>query len=758
MKRKLACALLSFAAGTMAAVACTTVIVGKSASVTGRVLVGHNEDDAGDLRVIRSLVPSREHRADATLPAEVGCARIPQVGKTLGFYWSEVKSAEGGLSNADGFLNEKGVLITSNNAWADAEDDAESGLTDGGLKYSLRRAVAERATSARNAVAVITNLVTVWGYAQPGRLYTVADGDEAWVVEIVRGRRFVARRCPDDAVVVLPNCYTIHGIEKGDIVSPGIAARAVRETGFDFAKSFQGIRRWKSDQDVYRFKHIYRLVAGMEYDKDDCPFSSPVRRKVDVEMLKRALSTHYEGTPDEVMPLHGNGDPKICGRAVCRGKRTVETMICAFGETVRKTTLDVDLDGCPCQGGFHTFKPFTDGVPDWKGNAAEAIARLETHLLPLPSKGGIDVDFLVGLLGIPSETHNQRENNRCIEYMRAHLEPRGVHCQVLTTETGRKCLYAATLPGKCHDYVFVSHVDVVPAESKKQYEPYFDGDWVYARGACDTKGNVATILQVLVNLAGRASVGAMIATDEETRPKEGGKPTPQLVLEAGYIPQKFILVGDSAGEEPNQLFVAEKGHVCLRLRAHGKGGHSSRPWALDNPLPKLFKGYLAAMERLPPVKDPDDHWRDVISPTVIQGGAAKNQIPETAELVLSLRYTELGGELKWADFLRRHSGLEVVVPPRFRVPVVSDPSAPVIQGLFKAMRAKWPDDGVRIGRMSAATDATYFAHLKLPTVIYAPTGVGPHSSDEGVSVRSLSEYAEMLTGYLKNESLKWEMR
>ena len=52
---------------------------------------------------------------------------------------------------------------------------------------------------------------------------------------------------------------------------------------------------------------------------------------------------------------------------------------------------------------------------------------------------------------------------------------------------------------------------------------------------------------------------------------------------------------------------------------------------------------------------------------------------------------------------------------------------------------------------SAATDASYYAHLDLPTVIYAPTGTGAHAPDERVSVQSLHDYADMLTAYLKAE-------
>ena len=377
----------------------------------------------------------------------------------------------------------------------------------------------------------------------------------------------------------------------------------------------------------------------------------------------------------------------------------------------------------------------------------------------LAAKGGIDVDFLAKMLAVPSETSDIAENGRCTELLAEWLRARGVVCNVLANEKGRKYLYASTVPGRRHDYVFVSHTDVVPAASPDQYKPKIDGDWLYARGACDTKGNVAVICQVLANLAGKGSVGALIATDEDGPTREKGTPTPKAALEAGYVPRKFILVGDSAGEEPGQLFVAEKGHARIRLIAHGKGGHSSRPWALDNPIPKLMEGWLKAQTAIPPPADPNDHWRDVISPTLLKGSNAGNQIPDKAEMTLSLRFTTADGCDKWVKFLRETTGLEVERYATYRAPVVSDPNDPHIHALFKAMQAKWPGENIRIGKMSAATDASYFAHLNLPTVIYAPTGTGPHSQDERVSLKSLHDYADMLTDFLKAQILpNGEMR
>lgn len=53
MRRKISreLALTLAAVVSVPALACTTFVVGKAASETGRVLLGHNEDDGGWLRL-----------------------------------------------------------------------------------------------------------------------------------------------------------------------------------------------------------------------------------------------------------------------------------------------------------------------------------------------------------------------------------------------------------------------------------------------------------------------------------------------------------------------------------------------------------------------------------------------------------------------------------------------------------------------------------------------------------------------------------
>ena len=727
--------------------ACTTIVAGKNATATGYVLLAHNEDDAGDYAVIHGYVPPRSFRDGAKIVAQKRNAMVPQVGHTLGFYWSQVRSPNGGGPFADVFLNDSGVVLVSNNGRGKPVTDATQ-LVDGGLAWALRRAVAERATSARHAVDVITNLVSTWGYASPGRIYTVADRDEAWLVEIIYGRKhFVARRVADDEVALVPNALTIRTFKPGDILSPALAAEA---PGFDFARAFQADFAWKVPHSQDRWRNMVRMFTGRDWPNDDYPFSVKPAQKVDVAMMEKVLSTHYEGTSDEVKPgPDGKRHDESVITPICRST-TVESSVYEFAATPAGTKVHFVV-GPPCGGTFRTMQPL-QSIPSDIDRSADAVLRLETHVLPDPSKGGLDFGMLLGLLSIPSVTSDIAANNRAIDYLRDWFDGHGVCTAVETNDVGRKVLYASTTPGKNHDIVFVTHVDVVPPSIEGQFSPTVEGDFVYGRRACDTKGNVAVIAQTLANLAGRGSVGAVFATDEEGR--SAGLDTPTTLLRLGYTPKRFLIVGDTNGEHMDSLTIAEKGHVGLRLVAHGRGGHSSIPWVTDNPIPKLCEAYMKVRAALPPPADPNDHWRNDLTPTLLQGAKAGNIVPDTAEMHFSFRFVDPDDPHRMKAFLERVTGLEVRMPEKWRPPVISDPENPYVKSLFQAMCKKWPDRNIRYTKMSCATDATRYVHLKLPTVIFGANGYGAHAKDERVSLRSLMEYAQMFTGYLKSQTAK----
>merc|ERR1719375_926355 len=60
----------------------------------------------------------------------------------------------------------------------------------------------QRAKTAREAIAVMDELCQTYGYASDGESFSIADGDEVWLMELIgkgkqRGAVWVARRVPE---------------------------------------------------------------------------------------------------------------------------------------------------------------------------------------------------------------------------------------------------------------------------------------------------------------------------------------------------------------------------------------------------------------------------------------------------------------------------------------------------------------------------------------------------------------------------------
>lgn len=253
---------------------CMTLIAGKNATTTGQVLVAHNEDDNVYCKVYRGDVPQMNWQAGSVIPAENGRALIPQIEHTHGYLWVEVKAGMYGLSNADTYFNDAGILIVSNSCKVSKENTRDpSRLSNGGIEGNLRRIVAERASTAREALRIAIEMVDTYGYAPDGRSYTFADKNEAFMIQIVSGRHYMAVRIPDDMVAVMPNHYTLHGLNDFPeaYYSPDLVEYAIekgwykpRQDGsfedFDFAKAYAIEEKQHQPYNVLRAKHALQKL------------------------------------------------------------------------------------------------------------------------------------------------------------------------------------------------------------------------------------------------------------------------------------------------------------------------------------------------------------------------------------------------------------------------------------------------------------------------------------------------------------------
>ncbi len=318
---------------------CFSILIGKNATVDGSVMFAHNEDDWGDRIVNFYKVPASTHKPVDSIVMKNG-GKMEQAKETWSYTWLEIPE----LEFSDSYINQWGVTIASD---ACVSREKEPELTDGGIGYRLRRAMAERAKSAREAVKIGGALIDKYGYSSSGRTYCIADPNEAWMLSVVKGKHWIAQRVPDDHVAIIPNYYTItkiniydtmnfygspdlfeYGIEKGwfDPVDPG---------DFNFREIYSDQGNLESMGNIVRHWSSINMLADKHYDiNDDLPFSFKPKEKVTLKMLYEVLRNHHEGTEYDKSENYTKGNPHEHGRTICSNStQGIESSIFS-GETL----------------------------------------------------------------------------------------------------------------------------------------------------------------------------------------------------------------------------------------------------------------------------------------------------------------------------------------------------------------------------------------------------------------------------------------
>ena len=193
--------LLTFAllAGTATAFACTNFIVTKGASTDGSVMVTYAADSH---QLYGALYKHNGGKQNAKMLA----VNEWDTGRYLGLI-KQVPTTYSTVSN----MNEHSLIITETTYGGRHELEDAKGIMDYG---SLIYIALQRAKTAREAIDVIVDLANTYGYASSGESFSIADKNEAWIMELIgkgsklddkgnnlrKGIVWVARRIPDGYV------------------------------------------------------------------------------------------------------------------------------------------------------------------------------------------------------------------------------------------------------------------------------------------------------------------------------------------------------------------------------------------------------------------------------------------------------------------------------------------------------------------------------------------------------------------------------
>lgn len=309
---------------------CFSVIAGKLTTADGSVLFAHNEDNGYGCITGMFKVERVVHAPGETVEFTDGDGNptgvvIAQVDTTYAYWRSKMP----GSSNSDGYLNEFGVGIVSNNC-PSREDAAE--IVDGGARGPvLRRLVAERAKTAREGAKLVGSLVDTYGYTFQGRVLVIADPNEGYLVHIVQGKHWLAQRVPDDKVAAIANTYTIQEVDLADTLNFFGSADII-----DYAIS----RGWYNEADgPFNFEQVYaesgsrtavsnthRLWGGFRHlvtslpvpEEEHIPFCADPKGPLTVQDMIEAVTDHYENStydPDDYVtaPAHSRHTTTVCG-------------------------------------------------------------------------------------------------------------------------------------------------------------------------------------------------------------------------------------------------------------------------------------------------------------------------------------------------------------------------------------------------------------------------------------------------------------
>ena len=338
--RKFLCTILALAALAAGRTdACTNVIISPGASADGSAIVSYAADSHslfGELY----FRPAGRFRAGSRL-----AIREWDTHKPLG----DIAQVERTFQTV-GNMNQH-QLIIGETTWGGREEQMDpAGVMDYG---SLIYITLQRARTAREAIQTIVDLANTYGYPSEGETFSIADPQEAWVMDLVgkgpdnKGIVWVARRVPDGYICAHANQARITTFPQDDpencLFAPDVISYA-REQGwfvgtdeeFSFREAYNPLdfggaraceaRAWSAFNilcdGVFTYELNGEILSApatdwldfvMGYDlSGEMPLFVKPSRKITVKDVADVMRDHFEGTPMDMttdIGAGGNGLP-----------------------------------------------------------------------------------------------------------------------------------------------------------------------------------------------------------------------------------------------------------------------------------------------------------------------------------------------------------------------------------------------------------------------------------------------------------------
>lgn len=335
--------------------------------------------------------------------------------------------------------------------------------------------------------------------------------------------------------------------------------------------------------------------------------------------------------------------------------------------------------------------------------------------------------------------HSRPEQIRaCADFIGTYLSGHGIAWRRLDRD-GVPSIFALPEAGKAR-VLLMSHIDVVDAPDTL-FEPCEKDGKLYGRGSIDDKYAAALSMVLFkehlhrgkkpVGGQGDLCFGILITGDEEVGGKKGAK---EALAE---VSADFCIALD--GGSLKKIVVKEKGILRLKLISRGRTAHGARPWLGENAIENLISDYL----KIKPFFDltADEHWHRTLNFSVMHAGKSVNQVPDYAEALFDIRYTENDNVEGLVDEMRRHIRGELAVEGK--EPLFRGGDSPYLDLLLNIAK-----DTV-VGFEHGASDARFLSEYGIKGIVWGADGdMSQHSLEEHLNLETAFALYRILDEFL----------
>jgi len=322
---------------------CTTVLVGKKATNDNSTMIARTDDGHFDVKKMIVVEPknqlkkykSKISHIEITLPDNpMRYTSCPSVDTKNGIWAATgINAANVGMTATETITSNPRVLsadplVVYKKATSRKEKDVIGGIGEEDIVVLVLPYI----SSAREGVLRLAGLLEKYGtYESNGIAFN--DEDEVWWMETIGGHHWIAKRVPDDSVVLAPNQFALDGFDLDDAfgkkknhLCSADLKEFIKKNNLDLNQNgkfnprdifgshsdmdhiYNTPRAWFMGRYLTPYSHRWDGEnAEFTPESDNIPWCLVPDRKVSVEDVKYLISGHYQGTEYNPYSSHDTG-------------------------------------------------------------------------------------------------------------------------------------------------------------------------------------------------------------------------------------------------------------------------------------------------------------------------------------------------------------------------------------------------------------------------------------------------------------------